>query len=539
MPIAKVQLPDGRIAKFEVPEGTTPEQVTAFAESNFSQQNQAPQSNGLSWRDVPQKAYENALPSLVNVGKGIAETVLNPVDTLQNVVNAGNAGLQAVLPQSVNDFMHRIAPETANNPHFGAAIADFYKNRYGSEEGFKQALATDPAGVLMDFSSIASAGGGLMSKAGIPGASSLSKAGQAIDPVNLAVKGITSGAKGLGTASAHIIGGLGTHTGAESILGAANAGLSGGSKGADFLDNLRGNVQADEMLPSLKKALRNMRDERGAEYRQGMSGIRQDQTVLSMGNIKQAIDDAMGIKRFKGESISPTTDALQGEILAQYDRWNNLNPADFHTAEGLDAFKQNIGDLHQGTMPNTPNRAVAGQVYNAIKDEIVKQAPEYGKIMADYEQATKLTNDIEGALSLGSKANPDTAIRKLQSLTRNNVNTNYGNRLKLAKELERNGADNLTEKLSGQALSSWTPRGLGSLIAAGTGYYGVSSLDPLAAAGLAFQSPRLVGEGAYKAGQLANILKKGSDTVKAASNSIGINPKVLANVLYQPSNLQQ
>lgn len=33
MPIAKVQMPDGRIAKFEVPEGTSPEQVTEFASS--------------------------------------------------------------------------------------------------------------------------------------------------------------------------------------------------------------------------------------------------------------------------------------------------------------------------------------------------------------------------------------------------------------------------------------------------------------------------------------------------------------------------
>lgn len=34
MPIAKVQMPDGRIARFEVPEGTTPEQVMAFAREN-------------------------------------------------------------------------------------------------------------------------------------------------------------------------------------------------------------------------------------------------------------------------------------------------------------------------------------------------------------------------------------------------------------------------------------------------------------------------------------------------------------------------
>ena len=35
MPIAKIQLPDGRIARFEVAEGTTPEQVTAFASQNL------------------------------------------------------------------------------------------------------------------------------------------------------------------------------------------------------------------------------------------------------------------------------------------------------------------------------------------------------------------------------------------------------------------------------------------------------------------------------------------------------------------------
>ena len=35
MPIAKIQLPDGRIAKFEVPEGTTQEEVLAFAQQNI------------------------------------------------------------------------------------------------------------------------------------------------------------------------------------------------------------------------------------------------------------------------------------------------------------------------------------------------------------------------------------------------------------------------------------------------------------------------------------------------------------------------
>jgi hypothetical protein len=45
MPIAKIQLPDGRIAKFEVPEGTTPEQVMEFAGQHFGQQSPDPTAN--------------------------------------------------------------------------------------------------------------------------------------------------------------------------------------------------------------------------------------------------------------------------------------------------------------------------------------------------------------------------------------------------------------------------------------------------------------------------------------------------------------
>src|SRR3990167_8754275 len=43
MPVAKVQMPDGRIGRFEVPEGTTPEQVMEFAQQSFAAQPAAPE----------------------------------------------------------------------------------------------------------------------------------------------------------------------------------------------------------------------------------------------------------------------------------------------------------------------------------------------------------------------------------------------------------------------------------------------------------------------------------------------------------------
>jgi hypothetical protein len=44
--IAKVQLEDGRIARFEVPEGTTPEEVMAHAQSLSAPQAEAPKEEG-------------------------------------------------------------------------------------------------------------------------------------------------------------------------------------------------------------------------------------------------------------------------------------------------------------------------------------------------------------------------------------------------------------------------------------------------------------------------------------------------------------
>lgn len=46
MPIAKVQLPDGRIGRFEVPEGTTPDQVLEFASKGL--ETQQPEKPGLT-----------------------------------------------------------------------------------------------------------------------------------------------------------------------------------------------------------------------------------------------------------------------------------------------------------------------------------------------------------------------------------------------------------------------------------------------------------------------------------------------------------
>lgn len=86
MPIARFQMPDGRIARFEVPEGTTPEQAHSMMEAHFKGAAQAApnpadrQAKIAAQMEADRKAYDptvgmsTADKVLAGVGKAFADT---------------------------------------------------------------------------------------------------------------------------------------------------------------------------------------------------------------------------------------------------------------------------------------------------------------------------------------------------------------------------------------------------------------------------------------------------------------------------------
>ena len=124
--------------------------------------------------------------------------------------------------------------------------------------------------------------------------------------------------------------------------------------------------------------------------------------------------------------------------------------------------------------------------------------------MKESAEGLEKLGELKKTFSLGRKATGDTVLRKLQSSSRNNVLTNYGRREELLKQLPH--GEELADRISGQTLNAVMPRGLearaASLIGGGASLGGV--LNP---AYLLASSPRLVGEMAYKAGQLSKLLK--------------------------------
>ena len=509
----------------------------------------------MKWGDVASQAVVNIPKSAGEFAGNIYRAITNPIDTAGTIgrlatglVDRGATAIESAVPKSIRDAINSAgggavrAQGWEENRALVDAVGNMVADRYGGEENIKKTIANDPVGFLSDASALLTGGGVLAAKlpsvAGKIGRVS-STVGRAVDPINIAGKIASPVLKGTGKVVSSVIGGLGTHTGGETISKAASAGFRGGQVADDFQSNLRQNVPFEEVVQEAKGALGKVRKDRGAEYVSGMTGIKSDQTVLKMAPIDKAMQDISAIGTFKGKSISKSTTSTLKQITDVVDEWRASDPNQFHTAEGFDALKRSIGDVRDSTEFGSPSRLVADKAYNAVKDQIVKQAPEYAKVMSGYEKASLNIKDIEGTLSLGSKKSPDTALRKLQSTMRNNVNTNYGARTTLVKQLEDAGATNISEKLAGQALSSWTPRGLGSIVAGGSGAAGIATMNPLLAIPIAMQSPRLVGEASYYAGKAAGA---GSDASKLSNAFLrlgGMSNRGVAAGAFQAGRLNE
>ena len=490
------------------------------------------------WSDVPVLAAKNALPSAANFATGIYSAVRHPVDTAMGLWDAAAGGLHNLVPASVSGAIDKIAPSenTTRAVNTANAVGEFYKNRYGGMENVKNTFATDPIGAAADVSTLLAGGATLAPKAGMV-SSVLNKGSQMTNPINLAAKAAKPVLMSTGKGVANLVGGLGTHTGGASIQEAAMAGYKGGNTAKNFRQNISGNAQMTEALDIAKQNLAEMGKAKAAQYRSGMAQVSNDKTVLNFNGIDNALKQASNIVKFKGQTVNERAGKALQDISQIVDDWKNLDPAEYHTPEGLDSLKQKVGSVVESIpFEEKTARLVGNKIYNSIKTEITKQAPVYSNVMKDYSQASDQIKEIERAFSMGGNKSIDTAMRKLQSLTRNNANTNYGNRLDLMKQLEKQGGQEVMPSLAGQALNTWIPRGIQQAVAGPAGLlgYSVGGL-PLALGTMAVQSPRLMGEAAYGIGSASRYLKKPLTFAEGA----GIDPALMGNILYQSGRLQQ
>lgn len=466
-----------------------------------------------SWANLPANATNKMIA-------GTADAVLNVPNELLNLGKVSVGSIADALGHP------EYAPDTRPNPDFITTLGKKLgliqdKQMTPAQQAVDKAVQAGGAMLLNPVNGVKQAVANVVTGAAAGGAGSV--IGQATGSptaemlTNIAVPaGIAyapQAVRAAGRGIADVVGGLGTHTGGEPIKQAVKSGYEGGQSQEDLVNNMRGNVPKTDVLDTVQTNLDNMLAQRSKNYTNSMATLGQNSKVLDYNAVNQAAQDAMNISSYTGKNSGMTvttaksTLPMQKNISELINEWQKLPPDDFHTAAGMDALKKNIGDLRDSSAYGTPERLVADKVYNAVKNQIVQQEPAYASWMKNYADASDLLGEIKKTLSVNPNASVDTQMRKLQSLMRNNVNTNYGNRLDLVNQMESQGGNQVLPAIAGQALSSVTPRGLGSIVAGATGAGGLATMNPAAIPLLAAQSPRLVGETALKIGQAGRLMQ--------------------------------
>jgi len=525
----RVQGPDGAIHVFEGPDNAKPADIEAFAAQTFGKQQAsaapmpAPEQSTTFGQDIG-----NLIGGAVRGAGSIGATLLAPIDMAARAINKGQpiniggydiagqdrragmtGGLQemGVDPESTMYGIGKFGGEMAGTAGAGGVLA----------KGLTAAptVASRVPGLIQALRSGGMTGPNIGARA-VGGAVSGGASAALVNPEDVGSGAAISAALPVvgkaGSAITKMLGGT-TGVGEEALKQAYQAGKQGGTKATSFVEAMREGQSMTNVLDAARANLSAMNAQKQNAYRSGMVDIRNDKSILDFGNIDKAVNDAFDMTKFKGFVKNQEAVTALSKIKDSIDELKNLDPVEYHTPEGLDALKQRVGGLLESIpFEQKTARTAAGNVYNSIKNEITAQAPTYAKVMKDYHSASDTMKEIERSLSLGQKASADTAMRKLQSLMRNNVNTNYGYRDQLARQLEQAGGNEFMPALAGQALNDYMPRGIQRAVnpASAIGIGALGNIPAAVGMGLV-SSPRLVGEAMYKAGQGARLVNQRVD----------------------------
>jgi hypothetical protein len=458
---------------------------------------------GLGWGETLGGAALNAVPSVFQfAGDTVAALTVDLPQTLEGVAQVVGGGMDL------------------SDPAAYEAIKAYYGNRYGTIEGFKEALRTDPASILADVAGIFSGGATLGAKgANLAGKVSkiaaLSKAAKGmeafaaaaakLDPMYAAGK-----MAGLGLDIGKAVGEQAA-VGIPSRLAGVTSGetkqaIQAGREGSEaFLKQAEGRGSPVDPVEAADKALGELYAGRSQNYQRRMARLNKSEDV-SFDDVDKALQNTYDVGQHKGIDISAAS-GVWDKVNAKVAEFRD---AGLSTIEDFDKLKQAIRNIGSSYGIGTPEYKVAKDVAQSISKTIEAKAPVYANIMKDYRTASDVLADVKATISSGA-ASKDTVLNKLRR-----VASGKGPRGTTVLQLLEStpSGKGLGNMLAGQAMSSTEVKGLTGAFAPAAA---VATGDPTALAGL-LMSPRALGKMAYGAGELLG----GVDNTVALAKRYGL-----------------
>ena len=456
-----------------------------------------------------------------SLGTAIGQGAINFVPSVFELGYDTLKALTVNLPETIEGVAKVVGGATglSDDPAAYNALKKYYKDRYGNYEGFKKALATDPASILADVAGIATGGATIAAK-GLSTAGKVSKIsaladaakaaegfGQFVakaDPLVIGGKTVKLGAdlggKVAGTSFIDVPAKLAGTTG-ESL----RQGFEAGKRGSpEFLEQMRGTADVNAPIQKAEAALGDMYKARSAEYQRRMARMDKTET-LDWTDIDDALTKSEAIGKHKGIDISGASGVWE-DVYGVVDQFRAKG---LNTIEDFDAMKRAIRNIGSKYQVGTPEYKVAQDVAKAINEKIVAKAPQYARIMNDYRLASDTLEDIKASISAGAKSG-DTTLAKLRRKA-----SGQGPRgTTILDMLEQTPSGRgLGDMLAGQNLSGTEPAAMTTAMSTPAA---AASGNP-AVLGTAMLTPRNLGERAYQFGSAYGPVERGVEKVRATA----------------------
>lgn len=161
-----------------------------------------------TWSGTASEAISNLPSSAAKFVGGLYEAVTSPVQTAKGLLDLGAGALQKATPKPIADFINQFDqnPEAARRAMAVAnAVGGQYQKDYGSIEGLKNKVATDPVGFASDVSMLLSAGAPAVAKVSPAAGKALSTAATFTNPAAPIAAAAEYGLKGGAAVAGNVI----------------------------------------------------------------------------------------------------------------------------------------------------------------------------------------------------------------------------------------------------------------------------------------------------------------------------------------------
>lgn len=427
MPVARFQMPDGRIARFEVPEGTTPEQAQSMIADSLEQEQPSPvqpqqQREPANGNRILQQG-KNVLGGLIRGTGSIGSTLLYPYDRIKGGGREGGLRLNKERRAAIDSGLQELIGSDTDS-------VGYKTGKIGSEimgtAGVGNVLARGVQAAPMLSKAIPNLAPALRS-------GGFNVAQKATTPLgmigNAATRTAAGGITGYGMAG--LVNPDDANTGA--MWGAAMPGVVKGAGEFGAVLNKGGKAVSRRLMQSaLKPTLQQLKtgdarvavdtlldyginpNKRGVEKLRGKIDDINDDIAARIGGStatvsrQKALDYLVGVRTKASNQVSPTADvdAIQG---VADDFLNHPSIArDAIPVQRAQELKKGTYQALRGQYGQTRGSAIEAQkaVARGLKDQIAEAVPGIGPLNAEEARLLKTLDVTERRALMEMNKNP-------------------------------------------------------------------------------------------------------------------------------------